>query len=204
MSLERRLAAAINRDGSPPTVRGDWDFNPEIQAGGALALARPERLAEAAVLVPVVSRANPTLLLTRRTDTMRSHAGQVAVPGGRIDPDDDGPIAAALREAHEEVALPQSAVKVLGVTDKYETGSGFSITPVIGIIAPDLPLVPSAHEVADVFEVPFDWVLDPANHHLRETEWQGQLRRYYSMDWQGFHIWGATAAMIVNLSRRLR
>jgi 8-oxo-dGTP pyrophosphatase MutT (NUDIX family) len=203
MTLEQMLAAAVNPVGTAQMVRGDWDFNPKLAANGALAQARPERLAEAAVLVPVVSRRQPTLLLTRRTDTMRSHAGQVAFPGGKIDPDDNGPIAAALREAHEEVAMPTDAVNVLGITDVYETGSGFSITPVIGIIPPDLPLVPSAHEVAEVFEVPLDWLFDPANRQLREVEWQGHVRRYYSMDWHGQHIWGATAAMIVNLARRL-
>jgi 8-oxo-dGTP pyrophosphatase MutT (NUDIX family) len=195
MTLDRRLSAAINTQGGG-VVRGDWDI-------GVAALDRAKVLADAAVLVPVVERRDPTLLLTRRTDHMRSHAGQVAFPGGRIDPTDDGPVAAALREAHEEVALPSHRVRVLGTTDVYETGSGFSITPVIGIIPPDLPLVPSAHEVALVFEVPLDWVLDPVNHVLREAEWQGQMRRFYSMDWQGQHIWGATAAMIVNLARRL-
>lgn len=135
---------------------------------------------------------------------MRKHAGQVAFPGGRVDPEDDGPIAAALREAHEEVALAKEHVQVIGTTDIYETGTGYSITPVVGIIPPDLPLTASAMEVAALFEVPFDWVLDPANHVIREGEWQGIRRKFYSIDWQGEHIWGATAAMIVNLSRRLR
>ncbi|HPU16780.1 MAG TPA: CoA pyrophosphatase, partial [Polymorphobacter sp.] len=110
----------------------------------------------------------------------------------------------ALREAEEEVALPPHHVHVIGTTDNYETGTGYSITPVVGIIPPDLPLVPSASEVAALFEVPLEWLFDPANHELRETEWQGRMRRYYSMDWQGEHIWGATAAMIVNLARRLK
>jgi len=158
---------------------------------------------EAAVLIPIVDRNSPSLLLTRRNDSMRRHAGQVAFPGGRIDPGDDGPIETALREAEEEVALFRRDVQVIGITDVYETGTGFSVTPVVGIIPPDLPLVASAKEVAAVFEVPLDWVFDPAQHVLRESEWQGRMRRYYSMNWQGEHIWGATAAMIVNLARRL-
>ena len=196
MTLARRLAAAINATPGQPH-RGDWDLAPNTGFE-----RRPEPK-PAAVLVPFISRAQRTLLLTRRTAAMRNHAGQVAFPGGRVDPEDDGPVAAALREAEEEVALAPHHVHVIGTTDNYETGTGYSITPVVGIIPPDLPLVPSASEVAALFEVPVEWLLDPANHTMREAEWQGRMRRYYSMDWQGEHIWGATAAMIVNLARRL-
>ena len=196
MTLARRLAAAINATPGQPH-RGDWDLAPNT------GFERRPELKPAAVLVPFISRAQPTLLLTRRTAAMRNHAGQVAFPGGRVDPEDDGPVAAALREAEEEVALAPHHVHVIGTTDNYETGTGYSITPVVGIIPPDLPLVPSASEVAALFEVPVEWLLDPANHTMREAEWQGRMRLYYSMDWQGEHIWGATAAMIVNLARRL-
>jgi 8-oxo-dGTP pyrophosphatase MutT (NUDIX family) len=195
VTLAERLRAAV-LPGEPPGLRGDWDFNDDE-------LGPSRNLKEAAVLIGIVSRPHPTLLLTRRLDTLRSHAGQVAFPGGRIDPEDAGPVEAALREAHEEVALPPSEVEVLGVTDAYETGSGYRITPVIGILPPDLPLVPAADEVASLFEVPLDFVLDPANHKLHEAEWQGLRRRYYAIDWETHHIWGATAGMIVNLSRRL-
>lgn len=197
MTLAERLTAALNAAPAQPH-RGDWDLAPET------GFERRPALTPAAVLVPFVNRRDPTLLLTRRTAALRNHAGQVAFPGGRVDPEDDGPVAAALREAREEVALAPNHVQVIGTTDIYETGTGYSVTPVVGIIPPDLPLVPAASEVAALFEVPLDWLFDPANHQLREAEWQGRARRYYSMDWQGEHIWGATAAMIVNLARRLR
>jgi len=193
MTLRERLARAT---GPGEGRRGDWDFpGNEHEA--------PAALTPAAVLIGVVTHDRPTILLTRRTDTLRRHAGQVAFPGGRIDPEDADPTAAALREAHEEVALLPHAVDVVGVTDAYSTGTGYHIVPVIGLIAPNLPLVPAADEVASIFEVPLDFVLDPVNHQLRQTEWQGRLRSYYVITWETHEIWGATAAMIVNLSRRL-
>ncbi len=196
MSLIDRVREAVGRADDRAALRGDWDFNPGI---------RPQRgeLTPAAVLIPIIDRTEPTVLFTRRTDTLRRHAGQVAFPGGRIDPDDAGPVAAALREAQEEVALPPSAVEVLATLDAYETGTGYSITPVVGLVTPDLPLVPCEAEVAALFETPLAHLLDPANHLLREAEWQGQRRRYYAIDWETHHIWGATAAIIVNLTRRL-
>lgn len=194
MSLAARLAAAIDGSGDP-ALRGDWDFTRGIEApDGALT--------PAAVLIPVITRARPALLLTRRTATLRRHPGQVAFPGGRIDPGEDA-VTAALREAEEEVALPRTRVEVLGATDRYTTGTGFSITPVLGLVPPDLPLVPAAAEVAALFEAPLDHVLDPANHELRESEWQGRLRQYYVIRWESHEIWGATAGIIVNLARRL-
>ncbi|MDB5681104.1 MAG: coenzyme pyrophosphatase, partial [Sphingomonas bacterium] len=146
----------------------------------------------------------PGVILTQRTDTMRRHAGQVAFPGGRIDPDDADAAAAALREAEEEIALPRGAVEVIGAADVYLTVTGYSVTPVIGVIAPDLDYHPNAAEVADVFEVPLAFVLDPANQVETSAEWQGRTRTYYEINWQDRRIWGATAAMMVNLSRRLR
>lgn len=158
---------------------------------------------EAAVLVAVVDRPRPGLILTLRPETMRTHSGQVAFPGGRIDPDDADAIAAALREAEEEIALPPGAVEVVGLADRYRTVTGFCVTPVVGIVPPDLPLVPLEAEVADVFEVPLDHVLDPANQQIRTAHWRGADRTYYEIVWGERRIWGATAAMIVNLSRRL-
>jgi 8-oxo-dGTP pyrophosphatase MutT (NUDIX family) len=196
VSLVERLRVALAQP-ARPSLRGDWevsDWNGE----------RPDTaLTPAAVLVPVVDRAEPTVLLTRRTESLRRHAGQVAFPGGRIDPEDADPIAAALREAHEEVALPPHHVALIGVDVPYETGTGYSVTPVVGLIPPDLPLVPAEAEVAALFEAPLAYLLDPANHQVREAEWQGRSRRYFSIDWDTHHIWGATAAMIVNLSRRV-
>jgi 8-oxo-dGTP pyrophosphatase MutT (NUDIX family) len=163
----------------------------------------PEAQTPAAVLVPVVDRPEPGLLLTRRTANLRAHAGQIAFPGGRVDPEDDGPVAAALREAEEEIGLAPADVRVLGLGDGWRTGTGYAITPVVGAIPPGLRFVPSAAEVDAVFEVPLAHVLDPANHQLREAEWQGRARRFYVIEANGWEIWGATAGMIVNLSRRL-
>jgi 8-oxo-dGTP pyrophosphatase MutT (NUDIX family) len=160
-------------------------------------------LTPAAVLVAVTDRPKPGVILTQRTETLRKHAGQVAFPGGRIDDGEDA-ITAALREAEEEIALPREQVRVVGPADRYVTVTGFQVTPVIGVIPPDLPLAPSAAEVADWFEVPLGFLLDPGSVHEREIDWQGQRRRYYELLWNGRRIWGATAAMIVNLSHRLR
>lgn len=161
-------------------------------------------LVEAAVLVAVTDRAQPGVILTQRTDQLRRHAGQVAFPGGRIDPEDLSPEAAALREAMEEIALDPAHVDLVGPADRYRTVTGFQVTPIIGVVPPDLPLVPAPDEVSAIFEVPLDFLLDGANHREVTMEWQGRERHYYEFFWDGRRIWGATAAMIVNLSRRLR
>lgn len=158
---------------------------------------------KAAVLIPITDRAEPGVILTQRPPWLRSHAGQVAFPGGKIDPEDENPIAAALREAEEELALPRDAVTVLGETDVYTSGSGYHITPVVGIIAPDLPLIANPQEVEDWFEVPLHFVINPANLERRQAVWQGQNRHYYDMDWNGRRIWGVTAGIIANLARRM-
>ncbi|HEX6375515.1 MAG TPA: CoA pyrophosphatase [Allosphingosinicella sp.] len=160
-------------------------------------------LTPAAVLVAVVDHHAPTVILTERPKTMRKHPGQISFPGGRIDPDDDGPIAAALREAEEEIALPRRAVEVIGTADLYRTVTGFEVTPVVGVVPPGLRLQPQPGEVAAMFEAPLDYLLDPRHQLVRSVEWQGRERCYYEIEWDGRRIWGATAAMIVNLSRRL-
>jgi len=187
-----REALARGRQRSPGLIAGDVL---EGEEGGDIT--------PAAVLVPVVERPRPTVILTLRPETMRKHPGQVSFPGGRIDPDDDGPVAAALREAEEEIGLPPDAVDVIGVADVYRTITGFEVTPVVGIVQPGLALRAHPGEVAAMFEVPLAHLLDPAHQIVRTVEWRGRERCYYEIEWEGRRIWGATAAMIVNLSRRL-
>jgi 8-oxo-dGTP pyrophosphatase MutT (NUDIX family) len=163
----------------------------------------PESQVEAAVLVAITDRAEPGVILTQRPHTMRKHPGQVAFPGGRLDTDDADHVAGALREAYEEIALPPSAVHVIGAADAYRTVTGYLVTPIIGVIAPDLPLVANDGEVEAIFEVPLAFLMNPVHHALRDVDWNGQMRTYYEMMWEDRRIWGATAAMIVNLSRRL-
>ena len=195
MSLAATLREALERGRvrSPILIGGDV-LDEEAAAVG---------ITPAAVLVPVVDRPEPTVILTLRPETMRKHAGQVSFPGGRIDPGDDGPVAAALREAEEEIGLSPAAVDVIGVADRYRTVTGFEVTPVVGIIPPGLDLRPHPGEVAAVFEAPLHYLLDPAHQKVRTALWRGRERCYYEIEWQGRRIWGATAAMIVNLSRRL-
>ncbi len=164
---------------------------------------QPDTHVEAAVLIAVTDRAEPGVILTQRPDTMRKHPGQVAFPGGRKDADDDDLIYAALREAHEEIGLAPSAVEVIGAVDRYRTITGYIVTPIIGVIAPDLPLIANDGEVAAIFEVPLAFLMNPLHHQVRDVDWNGQVRQYYEMIWEDRRIWGATAAMIVNLSRRL-
>ncbi len=194
MTLAERLRAALAAD----------DHAPVLLPGDNAASLSEGTPAPAAVLIAITDRAEPGVILTQRTDTMRRHAGQVAFPGGRIDPEDADAAAAALREAEEEIALPRGAVELIGAADPYLTVTGYAITPVIGVIAPDLDYHPNAAEVADVFEVPLAFVLDPANQVRASAEWQGRTRTYYEINWRDRRIWGATAAMMVNLSRRLR
>jgi 8-oxo-dGTP pyrophosphatase MutT (NUDIX family) len=191
MTLAERIAAALARDDGLPPIAGD-DMPPT------------DATVEAAVLIAITDRTEPGVILTQRTDTLRRHAGQVAFPGGRVDPEDSDAVAAALREAEEEIALPPVAVRVVGTTDRFRTGTGYCIVPVVGVVPPDLALVPHEAEVAAVFEVPLAFLLDPANHRETSAEWQGRTRRFYEIPWPDRRIWGATAGIIVNLSRRLR
>jgi 8-oxo-dGTP pyrophosphatase MutT (NUDIX family) len=155
------------------------------------------------VLIAVTDRPEPGVILTVRREHMRTHAGQIAFPGGRLDPGEDT-VEAALREAQEEIGLDPAKVDVIRELDPYRTVTSYIITPVVGVVPPDLPLEPHEHEVADWFEAPLAFILDPANQHRQSALFQGRTRHYYEIVWNGRRIWGATAAVIVNLSRRLQ
>lgn len=157
----------------------------------------------AAVLIPITDRPEPGVILTQRPSWLRSHAGQVAFPGGKIDATDANPVAAALREAHEELGMEPTDVRIIGTADTYFSGSGYEIVPVIGIVPPDLPLVPNPDEVEDWFEVPLDFLLDMGNAVKKEVDWEGHRRAYYDFQWGDRRIWGVTAGIIANLARRL-
>ncbi|MES2120158.1 MAG: CoA pyrophosphatase [Pseudomonadota bacterium] len=191
MTLADRIRAALARPATEAPLVGD---HPDFRAQAWI---------PAAVLVAITDRPEPGLILTVRREHLRTHAGQVAFPGGRIDPGEDA-VAAALREAHEEILLPPAAAEVIGAIEAYRTVTAYVVTPVIAAVPPDLPLTPHEHEVADWFEAPLAFVLDPANQHRRSALFQGATRHYYEIEWEDRRIWGATAAMIVNLSRRLQ
>lgn len=191
MSVAGRLREALRSNSEAELLVADL---PEIRALASM---------QAAVLIAITDRPEPGVILTVRREHMRTHAGQIAFPGGRLDPGEDA-VAAALREAHEEILLDPAAVQVVGSVDPYRTVTGYIVTPVLGVIPPDLPLEPHEHEVADWFEAPLGHLLDPRNHHRRSALFEGNERHYYEIVWNERRIWGATAAMIVNLSRRLQ
>lgn len=161
----------------------------------------------AAVLIPIVLRDVPTVLLTQRTQHLSSHSGQIAFPGGKSDPEDADASSTALREAQEEVGLNPHYVEVLGSLPIYTTGSAFLVTPVVGLVRPGFDLSPNSNEVADVFEVPLHFLMNPANHRLHALEWAGARRQWLSIPyWDGEterFIWGATAGMLRNFYRFL-
>lgn len=166
-------------------------------------LFQGQRLRDAAVLIALTDRKDPGVILTQRPQWLRSHAGQVAFPGGKIDPTDRDSVDAALREAEEEIGLHRRDVWVAGPTHPYRSGSGYHITPVLGVIPPDLPFDPNPDEVEAWFEVPLDILFNPDNYDEHHVNWNGMDRRYYEMFWQGRRIWGVTADIIVKLARRL-
>jgi 8-oxo-dGTP pyrophosphatase MutT (NUDIX family) len=191
LNLADRLRAALAAPALDPPLEGDL---PEQRANATV---------PAAVLIAVTDRPDPGLILTTRREHLRTHAGQIAFPGGRIDPGEDA-VAAALREAHEELLLEPGLVEPIGRIEEYRTVTGFVVTPVLGVIPPNLTLEPHEHEVAEWFEAPLDFLLDPDNQHQRSALFQGRTRHYYEIIWKDHRIWGVTAAIIVNLSRRLQ
>jgi 8-oxo-dGTP pyrophosphatase MutT (NUDIX family) len=180
-------------------------------------LWEPELLAEkifsdrlpilASVLVPVVMRERPMVLLTERTQHLSSHSGQIAFPGGKVDADDLNALETALREAQEEIGLEPAFVHVLGMLPQYVTGSAFIVTPVVALVDPGFTLTPNPYEVAEVFEVPLNFLMNPSNHRRHRFVWQGVHREWFSMPYQDDikqrFIWGATAGMLRNFYRML-
>jgi len=160
-------------------------------------------LAPAAVLVAITDRPEPGLILTQRSAKLRKHPGQIAFPGGRVDDSDADEAAAALREAHEEIGLPPDRVELIGLSDRYHTFTGFDIVPVLGVVPPDLPLAPQETEVESWFELPLGYALDPTNRRRHDVIFNGAPHHYYEILWQERRIWGITAAILANLSRRL-
>jgi len=172
--------------------RGDHALNPSI--------APLQPLKPAAVLVPLVDRPEGlAVLLTQRTAHLAHHAGQISFPGGHIEPDDGGPLETALRETEEEVGLDRRHVSVIGHLDTYVTRTGFVVTPVVGIVDPSFEVAPDPHEVAEVFEVPLAFFLDPANHQRHSAEFNGIVHHFHAMPYGRHYVWGATAGMLLNL-----
>jgi len=189
-------AALLNPDVVPD--KGDHELNKEAQALWAIRPIRP-----AAVLIPVVDRPQPTVLLTQRSAHLPDHAGQISFPGGKIETADESPLAAALREAEEEIGLDRRFVDPIGYLDLYMTTLGYRIVPVVARVAPDYTLTLNRSEVDDAFEVPLAFLMEPANHQKQSRDWQGMTRHYFVMPFEQRNIWGATAGILRNLYERI-
>ena len=190
--LRRGLFDPLDLSQGSERVRGDHDLNPGLEPAG--------RLRDAAVLVPLIERTDgPTLLLTQRAAHLPAHAGQISFPGGAVEPDDPDERTTALREAQEEVGIRPEQVELLGRLDAYVTRTGFRVTPFVGVVHPPIVIDADPLEVADVFEVPLDFLLDPANVHRHCTDLLGKKRYFYAIPYGERYIWGATAGMLVNL-----
>ncbi len=197
-----RLSLALPDSATDPAHkprRGDHILNPDLYKPGLAAIATP-----AAVLVPIVARPEgATILLTMRARALRRHAGQIAFPGGRIDPEDDGAMAAALREAEEEIGLDRRSVTPIGFLDPYLTHSGFRILPLVAMVSTPFGLLCNPEEVDEAFEVPMDFLMEPENHRRDLRTREGITRAFYSMPYGERNIWGVTAGILHNLHERL-
>jgi 8-oxo-dGTP pyrophosphatase MutT (NUDIX family) len=179
-------------------ARGDLDLNPLMWERAGVSATKP-----AAVLVPIIDRREPTVLFTIRTKELASHAGQVAFPGGKIDPSDTSPVAAALREATEEIGLAPVLIEPLGYLDLYLTFSGFRILPTVARVKPDFALTLNPREVTETFEVPLAFLMAPENLQRRSRDWKGVNREYYAIPFGDRYIWGITAGIVRNLYDRV-
>lgn len=199
--IASRLTLEIPEGLADPNIipkRGDHDADPVMEA---IAKVRP--IKPAAVLVPIVARAEPTILLTTRTAHLADHAGQIAFPGGKIDPGDESPAAAALREAHEEIGLAAPFVEPVGYLDVYMTTRGFRIVPTIARVSPGFSLTLNRQEVEDAFEVPLAFLMELTNHQRHSRDWEGMTRHYYAIPFGERYIWGVTAGILRNLHERI-
>lgn len=195
--LSLDVPAGLN-DPAATSVRGDLDLDPAMWERAGVTATRP-----AAVLIPVVERAEPMVLLTQRTVELPSHPGQIAFPGGKVDQTDASPLAAALREADEEIGLDRLYVDPIGYLDLFLTLSGFRILPVVARVAPDYSLTLNAAEVSEAFEVPLGFLMTPSNHQFLKRDWKGIERQYYAMPYQQRYIWGITAGILRNMYQRI-
>ena len=192
---------------SPPQWQPEiTDENRHVIAADIIARRQAAgKVTRAAVLIPLLLKESGlSVLLTQRTNHLRDHAGQISFPGGRMDPEDQSPNDTALRESHEEIGLDPKRVEIIGHLPEYLTVSGYSVTPVVGLVQPQAEYVLDTFEVADVFEVPLEFLLDPANHQVRLWESEQGGRRFYSMPYENRFIWGATAGMLRNLYHLLK
>ncbi len=196
--LTLEVPPALTDPGAHGVRRGDLDLDPALWERAGVRASKP-----ASVLVPVVDRDTPTVLLTLRTAELASHAGQIAFPGGRIDPDDESPVAAALREAKEEIGLAPNLIEPIGYLDLYLTFSGFRILPTVARVKPDFTLTINPSEVVETFEVPLAFLMTPANHQRKSRDWKGITRDYYAMPFGDRYIWGITAGILKNLYDRI-